>query len=157
MELTLQWLLEESELVGLKLLTCKEHLGNIISGVNIMDNPDTVRWIKPGELVLTTGYVFRENPSLQESTIADLRKAGCSALCIKSKRFLDEIPQPMLDASQKEGLLSLNYLQIILLPIFQKQYRNIFFRNSFKMPSASRHYLILYLIVIFRGALWVRF
>ena len=104
MELTLQWLLEESELVGLKLLTCKEHLGNIISGVNIMDNPDTVRWIKPGELVLTTGYVFRENPSLQESTIADLRKAGCSALCIKSKRFLDEIPQPMLDASQKEGL-----------------------------------------------------
>ena len=104
MELTLQWLLEESELVGLKLLTCKEHLGNIISGVNIMDNPDTVRWIKPGELVLTTGYVFRENPSLQESTIADLKKAGCSALCIKSKRFLDEIPQPMLDVSQKEGL-----------------------------------------------------
>ena len=58
MELTLQWLLEESELAGLKLLTCKEHLSNAISGVNIMDNPDTVRWIKPGELVLTTGYVF---------------------------------------------------------------------------------------------------
>ena len=104
MELTLQWLLEESELTGLKLLTCKEHLSNVISGVNIMDNPDTVRWIKPGELVLTTGYVFRENPSLQETTIADLKKAGCAALCIKSKRFLDEIPQPMLDVSQKEGL-----------------------------------------------------
>lgn len=104
MELTLQWLIEESELIGLKLLTCNEHLSNIISGVNIMDNPDTVRWIKPGELVLTTGYVFRENPSLQEDTIIDLKKAGCAALCIKSKRFLDEIPQPMLDVSQKEGL-----------------------------------------------------
>ena len=104
MELTLQWLLEGSELTGLKLLTCEEHLANVISGVNIMDNPDTVRWIKPGELVLTTGYVFRENPSLQETTIADLKKVGCAALCIKTKRFFDEIPQPMLDISQKEGL-----------------------------------------------------
>lgn len=104
MEHTLQWLLEESELSGLKLLSCKEYLNNRISGVNIMDNPDTFRWIKPGELLLTTGYVFLENPSLQTSMISDLKKAGCSALCIKSKRFLDEIPKEMLEASEKEGL-----------------------------------------------------
>lgn len=104
MEHTLQWLLEESELSGLKLLTCKQYLKSRICGVNIMDNPDTFRWIKPGELVLTTGYVFLENPSLQESMIADLKKAGCCALCIKSKRFLDEIPQAMLAASEAEGL-----------------------------------------------------
>lgn len=132
MELTLRWLLEESELIGLKLLTCKEHLSNVISGVNIMDNPDTVRWIKSGELVLTTGYVFRENPSLQEVTITDLKKAGCAALCIKSKRFLDEIPQPMLDVSEKEGLpiieLPLDYSladisETVSKSLFQEQFQ----------------------------------
>lgn len=104
MELTLQWLIEESDLTGIRLLSCKDHVTNQICGVNIMDNPDTVRWIKKGELVLTTGYVFCDNPVLQESIIADLQTAGCAALCIKTKRFLDVVPETMLQASERVGL-----------------------------------------------------
>ena len=46
-----------------------------ITGVNILDNPDSIQWIKPGELILTTGYIFIDNPTLQENTIWGLKKS----------------------------------------------------------------------------------
>lgn len=104
MKITLNWILTKSSLDGLKLRSCHEAADTIVSGVNIMDNPDTVSWIKPGELVLTTGYIFIDNIPLQLETIKSLKEAGCSALCIKTKRFFDDIPAHMLEFSSKIGL-----------------------------------------------------
>lgn len=104
MKLTLDWLLTQSTLKGLKLLTCHSLTSTQICGVNIMDNPDTVQWIKPGELILTTGYVFVGHTDLQQQIPANLKKVGCAALCIKSKRFFDEIPPAMLEAAEQAEL-----------------------------------------------------
>ena len=104
MKLTLDWLLTQSTLQGLKLLTCHSLTSTQICGVNIMDNPDTVQWIKPGELILTTGYIFVGHTDLQKQIPADLKKAGCAALCIKSKRFFDEIPPEILESAEQAQL-----------------------------------------------------
>lgn len=105
MGLTVNWLLHNSTLKNLKLLTCQEFSNTEITGVNILDNPDSIQWIKPGELVLTTGYIFINNPPLQENTIRGLKNAGCATLCIKTRCFFETIPSFMKNAAQKTGLM----------------------------------------------------
>ena len=100
MGISLSWLLHESGLKGLRLLTAPPLQPRAITGVNILDNPETLQWIKPGELVLTTGYIFRNDPSLQTHILEDLNRAGCAALCFKTKRFFAEIPAPMVETAQ---------------------------------------------------------
>lgn len=104
MGVTLKWLLHESRLRGLKLLTCFEAESTEITGVNILDNPETLQWIKSGELVLTTGYIFRDDPSMQTQILKDLKSVGCAALCFKTKRFFSEIPAAMRQTAQQIGL-----------------------------------------------------
>lgn len=104
MEITLKWLLHESRLQGLKLLTSFDAGSIEITGVNILDNPETLQWIKSGELVLTTGYIFRGNPSMQTRILKDLKSVGCAALCFKTKRFFSEVPAAMLEIAQQIGL-----------------------------------------------------
>ena len=66
MKLTLDWLIHRSTLKDLELLTCADLADTVITGINILDNPDTVKWFHPGELVLTTGYIFLDDEKLQE-------------------------------------------------------------------------------------------
>lgn len=105
MGITINWLLHKSTLKNLKILTCEELSDTEITGVNILDNPDSIQWIKPGELILTTGYIFIDNPALQENTIWGLKKAGCAALCIKTRRFFKTIPSFMKNIAKKAGLI----------------------------------------------------
>lgn len=67
-------------------------LDNTVISVNIMDAPDILNWVKPGDLILTTAYVAKDDPVLQERLIKDLVATGASGLGIKTKRFLPEIP-----------------------------------------------------------------
>ncbi|MGL5259041.1 MAG: PucR family transcriptional regulator [Lachnospiraceae bacterium] len=101
MTTNLEWLLYNSSLKDLSLLTNTDCLNNAISSVNIMDDPEVVHWVKPGELVLTTGYIFVNNPELQTTILQDLKIAGCPALCIKTKRYFDTIPEDLLAFSEK--------------------------------------------------------
>lgn len=101
---TLKNFIEDCGFSGLLLLTCPEKLDNPITGVNVIDNPDVAQWIRPGELVLTTGYFFSTDPLLQTSVIMNLKAAGCSALCLKLKRFFPEIPENILSTAEQAGL-----------------------------------------------------
>ncbi|WP_094606796.1 Purine catabolism regulatory protein [Sporomusa silvacetica DSM 10669] len=67
-------------------------LDNIILSVNIMDAPDILNWVKPGDLILTTAYIAKDDPILQERLIRDLVATGAAGLGIKTKRFLPEVP-----------------------------------------------------------------
>lgn len=67
-------------------------LDNIVLSVNIMDAPDVLNWVKPGDLILTTAYIAKDDPVLQERLIRDLVATGAAGLGIKTKRFLPEIP-----------------------------------------------------------------
>lgn len=104
MIITLKWLIYESRLDNLRCVTCPDKLDTPITSVNILDNPDVVKWIKHNELVLTTGYIFKDNPERQRKIIHDLSDAGCSALCIKIKRFFKNIPELMIEEAEKAGL-----------------------------------------------------
>lgn len=71
-------------------------LHRAVTSVNIMDAPDTVPWLKPGELLLTTGYVFKDDPNAQVRLIGELSERGCVGLALKVRRFLPAVPPVML-------------------------------------------------------------
>ena len=38
----------------------RQRYSNIITCVNIMEVPDVVKWLRGGELLLTSGFAFRD-------------------------------------------------------------------------------------------------
>lgn len=102
--MTLEWLINSTELNNLKCVAGKENLKNPLISVNILDNPDVIRWIKKDELVLTTGYFLKDDPEAQINIIRELKETGCCALGIKIKRFFQTIPKIMIDEAEKVSL-----------------------------------------------------
>ena len=51
--LTVRKFLELPAFQELKIVSGFQGLDNVISSVNIMDNPDALDWFSPGELLLT--------------------------------------------------------------------------------------------------------
>ena len=82
---------------GIRLAGGAQGQGRVITSVNIMDNPDTVKWLREGELLLTTGFVFKDDPALQANLIPQLARRNCAGLGLKIKRYFESIPQQMID------------------------------------------------------------
>lgn len=100
MAITVQWLLTQDTMKGFTLIAGDTSLNTAISGINIMDNPDTVPWLSPGALILSTGYFFTDK-AFTENLIQNLVEKGCSGLGIKMNRYLKELPESMLKQAEK--------------------------------------------------------
>lgn len=94
--LTVRKFLELPAFHEFKIVAGIEGLDNVISSVNIMDNPDALDWFSPGELLLTSGYFFKDSYEIQDRVVRQLRSINCPALCIKPKRYLGNIPQNII-------------------------------------------------------------
>lgn len=95
MPLSVAEVLKIQDLVPCRLVAGRRGLQRCIRSVSIMDSPDTSLWLKPGDLLITTGYVFKDDANLQIRLIQDLAEGNCAGLAIKIKRFLPAIPEPM--------------------------------------------------------------
>ncbi|MFB7142164.1 PucR family transcriptional regulator [Gottfriedia sp. NPDC056225] len=102
--LTIKDLLEIKAIDGIKLVGGEKGINNVISLVNIMENPDAFDWLSSNELLLSTGYIFKGQVDLQNKIIKELSEINCSGLIIKMKRYFDQIPQNMIDQANKYGL-----------------------------------------------------
>lgn len=145
MKLTLDWLIHRSTLKDLELLTCQDLADTVITGVNILDNPDTAKWFHPGELVLTTGYIFLDNEELQRQIFKDLKDAGCAAVGLKTRRFFSEVPEYMraLSESLLLPLIELPYYYSLadIISVVDHQLYHIESRTEPPRPfGASRYY-----------------
>lgn len=108
----------------------KDGLDRIIKLVNVIEVPDIVDWLIDGEFLLTTGYSFREYPELMGTLIPRMNKANSAALAIKTKRYLDEIPEIIINSANKYNIpllevpFDLSFSEIIapiLGVVFNKQ------------------------------------
>ena len=79
-------------------------LGAAVTRVNVMEVPDVADWVRPGEFLMTTGYPFRQQPEAFETLVAQLAAKGVSALGIKTKRFIDKVPEGAIRAANEHGL-----------------------------------------------------
>lgn len=102
--LTLRWFINCSEIDNLEFFGEDDLLEKPITGVNVIDNPEGVPWIKRNELVLTTGYIFYKDAELAKKLLKELHDIDCTALCIKIKRYYDAIPPFLLEEAAKYRL-----------------------------------------------------
>lgn len=96
---TIRHLLKTDTIEGLNLIAGENGLENIISNTNIMDNPDSFDWLMPGDLVITTGYVFKDDIEYQKKVIKELYENNCAGLAIKTRKYFKNLPVEMIAAS----------------------------------------------------------
>ena len=61
-----------------------------------MEVPDILDWVREGELLLTTLYSLRNNPRAQIDLVPQLAAKNIAALAIKTKRYIDNLPDEAL-------------------------------------------------------------
>lgn len=86
------------------LLAGDSGLHNIISGANIMDNPKADEWLSPGELLVTSGYFFGEDKTIQEKYFSRFHDLNIAAVCIKPLTYYKEIPKNILKLSEQYSI-----------------------------------------------------
>ncbi|WP_309122215.1 PucR family transcriptional regulator ligand-binding domain-containing protein [Paenibacillus sp.] len=74
-----------------------------ITRVNVMEVPDVIDWVRPGEFLITSGFPFRDNPDAISDMIPALAARGVAALGVKTRRFIDRIPERALRAAEELG------------------------------------------------------
>ncbi|MBW8480954.1 PucR family transcriptional regulator [Actinomadura parmotrematis] len=99
-----------STLHGARLVAGRAGLGRVVQRLNVMEVPDVLAWVKPNELLLTTGYPLRGTPQSLPGLVAGLDERGLAALAVKLGRYLDALPDAMLAEADRRGF------PVILLP-----------------------------------------
>jgi purine catabolism regulator len=90
-------------LAGARIVAGQAGRDRVVERVNVMEVPDILPWVKPKELLLTTGYPLRHSPSPLTELIGDLDRAGLSAIAIKPHRYLGDLPPELLAAADALG------------------------------------------------------
>lgn len=106
---TLTYGLPVSEVLGVstlaeaQLVAGEAGLGRIVQRLNVMEVPDVLAWVKPNELLLTTGYPLRNRPAALGHLVTGLNERGVAALAVKPGAYLDDLPPEMLKQADRLG------------------------------------------------------
>jgi len=81
----------------------KAGLANVVTSVNVMEVPDIVDWVHPGELLVSTLYPLRDDKAAVANLIPELAKRGLAGLAVTPESYIDEIPQSMVNDADRLG------------------------------------------------------
>ena len=101
--ITVREVLDLDVMVGATVLAGEQGLDRLVTRVNVMEVPDVLPWVKPNELLLTTGYPLRQHGDLVEWVRA-LDAHGLAGVAVKFHRYVDRLPQEVLDEADRLGL-----------------------------------------------------
>lgn len=87
-----------------KLLAGESGRNNQITGVNILDNPKASDWLTPGELIVTSGYFFKETPTAMSEFLEHFDRLNIAAICIKPQIYLTPLPPELLKECHTRGI-----------------------------------------------------
>lgn len=86
-------------------LSGEKYLHKVVNGTTIMEAPDITDWLKGGELILTSLYpILSFSEEEQRKFIHRLAKKGISGLVIKNHRFVNEIPDYIIEEGERCNL-----------------------------------------------------
>lgn len=124
MGLTVRQVLEIGKLKEAVVVAGHQGLDNEVLFVNIMEVPEVTRWMKGGELLVTAGFVLKDNPNLRKTLLHDLAEKNVAAFGIKPGQYFSEVPEDMIKYANDIGLPLLQlprdipYMEF-MLPIFE--------------------------------------
>ncbi len=102
--LTVKEALELDVLHDVKVVAGGAGLDRQIRWCHIIDNPEIVRWIQGGELLLTTGYGWPEAEQSSRRTIRALNGKRLAAILFDPGPFLGQIPANVVDEAGRLAL-----------------------------------------------------
>lgn len=75
-----------------------------ITRVNVMEDLDVVPWVRPGELLLANGALFREDPERLARLLPELTQRGVAVLAIKPLGTGEPLPREAIAKADQLGL-----------------------------------------------------
>jgi len=86
-------------LASAEVLAGESGMDNEITSVNVMEVPDIVDWVRPGELLLTTAYSLADNVEAFNTLLPLLAERGVCGMGIKVKRYIAELPESVIQTA----------------------------------------------------------
>lgn len=107
--MTLQSFLDNENFADLRVLSGRSGLKRGVRTITILDNLDFWQYIRGGELILTTGFLWKDNPLDLCEVIQGLNDKNAAALCLKVGRFIDVLPAKVHEISDRLSFPILSY------------------------------------------------
>ena len=101
-------LLASGRLSGSEVLAGRAGLAATVTGVSVMEVPDVLEWVKPHELLVTSGFPLVAStqggaPLDLAELLADLHARGVAGFGIKLGRYVDALPAEALARAEQLG------------------------------------------------------
>jgi PucR family transcriptional regulator, purine catabolism regulatory protein len=86
-----------------RIIAGESGLDNVIRSVNVMEVPDIVNWVHPGELLVSTLYPLRDDRAAVETLIPQLFEKELAGMAVTPESYIDELPKCMVDDANRLG------------------------------------------------------
>lgn len=151
LDITLRDVLSFPSFEGSCIVAGKNRLDHPVWGLNQLDAPDLTNWARVNELIITTGFVVKDDPKSLVEIIHRASDLGLAGICIKPKRFLSGIPDIVIQEA-----VELSF-PLVELPE-DVQFHNLiadFYRNALERQNSklfkSNQLISLLLRMMIRG------
>ncbi|KRL37076.1 PucR family transcriptional regulator [Liquorilactobacillus uvarum] len=94
-------LLEQPQFSRIKIANKHPNLDVNVITIGMMEAPDIANFVVPGQLLVTTGFHFKNNLAALDKLVRIMSGKKAAAIGIKHHRYFDEIPQQILDTADK--------------------------------------------------------
>ncbi|MBU8712609.1 MULTISPECIES: PucR family transcriptional regulator [Brevibacillus] len=101
---TVERLLQLPVFRGSEIMAGHEGIAKEIYYISSVEMPDLTGFLRPNELIITTGYAFRHEPMLLCRLLDEMHRIGSSAIGIKTRRVIQEVPAEALYKSNLYGI-----------------------------------------------------
>jgi len=91
-----------------RVLAGEKGLSNMVTSVTVLDSPDAPKYMKGGELVITTAYSLLNDPEAQQKVVENLAKCGAAGLGIKLRFFNQQLPRVMKETADQYNFPIIN-------------------------------------------------
>lgn len=127
--MTIKEFISLPEMENISCVAADNFLDEEISGCGVMEFEESIRWVKRGELVLTSGNIFETDILLQRQIVAELKECGCCGLGIKIRGVLKSVPEAMIEEAEKQQL------PLLAIPFYYSfaQISKLYIRGPFKI------------------------
>ncbi len=90
------------------LIAGEKGLDRETQAVALFDAPDGYKWFKGKELVLSSGYLFKDDIELFKDVIIFLHSKNSTGMAIKTDRYLKDIPEEIINLCNDLGFPLIN-------------------------------------------------
>lgn len=149
MILTLKDVLKLGRLNECEVLSGHAGLDRKVTSITILEVPEVTNWLKKGELLLTSFYNLQDDDEALRKLINQINSIGAAGLAIKPSNYIGEMPEVILQESEKLSLPiifipeNINYAEI-LYPVVHRLFDDkVILQEDVKLATSTLEELLV--------------